>query len=88
MSRVWADRIVRTLLTLIAAGVLWIVVYEIAVGARYIKERSHGRGVAVGVNPGAVRRSRFFDLRLENRAARTKPFLGANSNIRPPKRKP
>ncbi len=48
MSRVWADRIVRTLLALLAASVLWVVVYEIAVGARYNrtiprKERRDGR---------------------------------------------
>ena len=37
MSRLWADRIVRTLLALLAASVLWVVVYEIAVGARFNK---------------------------------------------------
>ena len=37
MSRVWADRIVRTLLALLAASVLWVIVYEVAVGARYNK---------------------------------------------------
>ncbi len=37
MSRVWADRIVRTLAALIAACVLWIVAYEVAVGIRFKK---------------------------------------------------
>jgi hypothetical protein len=35
MSRVWADRIVRALIALIAAGVLWIIAYEVAVGIRH-----------------------------------------------------
>ncbi len=37
MSRVWADRIFRTRLALLAASVLWVVVYEVTVGARYRK---------------------------------------------------
>jgi len=37
MSRVWADRIFRTLLALLAASVLWVFVYEVTVGARYRK---------------------------------------------------
>ena len=37
MSRVWADRIFRALAALFAAAVVWILVYEIAVGVRYKK---------------------------------------------------
>ena len=37
MSRVWADRIAQALLALLAASVLWVVVYEVTVGARYRK---------------------------------------------------
>jgi len=33
----------------------------------------------MGADPSAVRRSRFLDLWLENRAARAEPFLGARS---------
>ena len=56
MSRVWADRIVRTLLALLAASVLWIVVYEVAVGARYNKNDP-----TEGASRWALIRAQFAD---------------------------
>ncbi len=56
MSRVWADRIFRTLLALLAASVLWVVVYEIAVGARY-----HKNDPTEGASRWALIRAQFAD---------------------------
>jgi type IV secretion system protein VirD4 len=57
MSRVWADRIVRTLAALFAAGVLWIIAYEIAVGIRF-KKNDPTEGAA----RWALVRAQFADL--------------------------
>ena len=88
MSRVWADRIVRTLLTLLAASVLWVVVYEIAVGARYRKNDPTEGASRWALIRAQFADQRFLDVWVEDRAARAEPFLGAEFNIRPRKRKP
>jgi type IV secretion system protein VirD4 len=56
MSRVWADRIFRTLLALLAASVLWVVVYEVTVGARYRKNDP-----TEGASRWALIRAQFAD---------------------------
>ena len=87
MSRVWADRIVRTLLALLAASVLWIVVYEVAVGARYKKN-----DLTEGASRWALIRAQFADRDFSTFGWKT-VLLGpshfwAGFNIRPRKRKP
>jgi type IV secretion system protein VirD4 len=56
MSRVWADRIFRTLLALLAASVLWVFVYEVTVGARYRKNDP-----TEGASRWALIRAQFAD---------------------------
>jgi len=56
MSRVWADRIFRTLLALLAASVLWVFVYEVTVGARYRKNDP-----TEGTSRWALIRAQFAD---------------------------
>ncbi|MGO9771738.1 MAG: type IV secretory system conjugative DNA transfer family protein [Roseiarcus sp.] len=56
MSRVWADRIFRTLLALLAASVLWVFVYEVTVGARYRKSDP-----TEGASRWALIRAQFAD---------------------------
>ena len=56
MSRVWADRIFRTLLALLAASLLWVFVYEVIVGARYRKNDP-----TEGASRWALIRAQFAD---------------------------